>query len=137
ILTAKISFFHSHQLSTTMKSLVQKFQLLSIGLALCLGYGCNQQPQEEENDQSESVIPAADPDNGSIKLQDGFSAFVVADSLGKARHLAVNKNGDIYVKLAQEKDSTKSSGIVALRDTNGDGRADVTEYFGKYGGTGI
>ena len=118
-----------------MKCLVQKFQLLSIGLALCLSYGCSQQPQEEENTQS--VLPAADPDNGSITLSDGFSAFVVADNLGGGRHLTVHENGDIYVKLRQEKDSTRSSGIVALRDTTGDGRADVTEYFGRYGGTGI
>lgn len=118
-----------------MRSLLQNLKLLSIGAALCLTYGCNQQPQEEE--QTQFSIPAADPDNGSITLPDGFSAFVVADDLGKTRHLTVNENGDIYAKLRNEVDSTKSSGIVALRDTNGDGRADVTEYFGKYGGTGI
>ena len=118
-----------------MRFIVQNFKFLGVGLALFFAYGCNNQPKEEE--KAQFVVPTADPDNGSITLPDGFSAFVVADSIGSARHLTVNENGDIYVKLKDEKDSTKSSGIAALRDTNGDGRADVTEYFGKYGGTGI
>ena len=37
--------------------------------------------------------------NGGLFLPDGFEATVVVDSLpGRARHLAVNDNGDIYVK---------------------------------------
>ena len=37
--------------------------------------------------------------NGGLFLPDGFEAVVVVDSLpGRARHLAVNENGDIYVK---------------------------------------
>jgi hypothetical protein len=37
--------------------------------------------------------------NGGLILPDGFEAVVVVDSLpGRARHLAVNENGDIYVK---------------------------------------
>jgi glucose/arabinose dehydrogenase len=60
---------------------------------------------------------------------------VVADSVGKARHIAVNQNGDIYVALRSSEDG---NAIVALRDTNGDGKADVTESFGNAeGGTGI
>ena len=76
-----------------------------------------------------------DPDNGGIQLADGFSAFVVADSLGRARHIAVNTNGDIYVALRSTRN--EQGGIVALRDTTGDGRADIIERFGEYGGTGI
>ena len=38
--------------------------------------------------------------NGGLIMPDGFEAVVVVDSLpGHARHLAVNDNGDIYVKL--------------------------------------
>ena len=76
-----------------------------------------------------------DPDNGGIQLADGFSAFVVVDSLGRARHMAVNTNGDIYVALRSTRN--EQGGIVALRDTTGDGRADIIERFGEYGGTGI
>jgi glucose/arabinose dehydrogenase len=74
--------------------------------------------------------PAPDADNGSIKLPEGFRALVVADELGPLRHIAVAASGDIYVK-------TSKAGIIALRDTDGDGRADQNESFGGGGGTGI
>src|SRR6185503_14047408 len=79
---------------------------------------------------------AADPDDGGITLPEGFRAVVVADALkngdvtGAIRFLAVAANGDVYVK-------TGRGGIIALRDTNGDGRADVKETFGEGGGSGI
>ncbi|MEX0883620.1 MAG: hypothetical protein WDZ72_09120 [Cyclobacteriaceae bacterium] len=44
-------------------------------------------------------LPQADPDHGGLLLPDGFGALVVVDSTGRGRHLAVNDNGDIYVKL--------------------------------------
>jgi len=44
--------------------------------------------------------------------------------------MTVAPNGDIYVK-------TLEKGIIALRDTDGDGRADVKQEFGSGGGTGI
>jgi glucose/arabinose dehydrogenase len=74
------------------------------------------------------------PDNGGITLPPGFQAVVVADELGPARHLAVHANGDVYVALRRP---VKGGGIVALRDTDGDGKADVVERFGELGGTGI
>src|SRR5437867_4146365 len=61
--------------------------------------------------------PAPDPDDGAIKLPPGFRALVVADDLGPLRFMTVAPNGDVYVK-------TRKEGIIALRDTNGDGRAD-------------
>jgi len=48
----------------------------------------------------------------------------VADSIGRARHLDVAPNGDIYLKTR-----SKEGGIAALRDTTGDFRADVIERF--------
>src|SRR5690606_38877591 len=39
------------------------------------------------------------PDNGGITLPDGFCATVVVDSVGPARHLVVNPNGDIFVAV--------------------------------------
>jgi glucose/arabinose dehydrogenase len=72
--------------------------------------------------------------DSSLKLPDGFSASVFADTLGSARHIAINTNGDIFVKLGGTKNSR---GIIRLRDTNNDGVADSISGFGDYGGTGI
>ena len=74
--------------------------------------------------------PACDPNNGGITLPAGFCAFVAADGLGAARHLAAAANGDLYVALLD-------GGVAALRDTNGDGRFEVKEKFGEASVTGI
>jgi glucose/arabinose dehydrogenase/mono/diheme cytochrome c family protein len=74
-------------------------------------------------------LPSGDPGNGGLTLPDGFEAVVVVDSLkGRARHIAVNSNGDIYVKARFPRDG----GNIALRDTTGDGKADRIDYFGNY-----
>jgi glucose/arabinose dehydrogenase len=109
-------------------------QVLALTGALALSAGlqsCNTGTQESD---TTTVRLQADPDNGNIQLAEGFSALVVADTLGRARHLVVHENGDIYVALHQLK---SGGGIVALRDTNNDGRADIIRHFGDYAGTGI
>src|SRR5687768_14476795 len=74
-------------------------------------------------------LPAGDPGNGGLYLPQGFEAVVVIDSLkGRARHMAVNDNGDIYVKAR----FPKEGGNIALRDTTGDGKADIVVQFGNY-----
>lgn len=74
-------------------------------------------------------MPPGDPDNGGLFLPDGFEAVVVVDSLkGRARHIAVNDNGDIYVKAR----FPKEGGNIALRDTTGDGKADMIVQWGDY-----
>lgn len=78
---------------------------------------------------SQNNFPEPDSDNGGLVLPEGFEAFVVVDSIGPARHIVVNDNGDIYVKLRR---IDENGGIVALRDTTGDGRADVIKQFGHY-----
>jgi len=82
-----------------------------------------------------TAAPACDPGNGGLTLPPGFCALVVADDLGAARHLTVAPNGDVFVSL--ENSRGQKGGIVALRDTNGDGRADMKERFGNEGATGI
>lgn len=82
---------------------------------------------------NEKSLPKGDAGNGGLFLPDGFEAVIVADSIGRARHLAVNDNGDIYVKL-RSPDSTKGS--VALRDTDNDGKADIIQTFGDYPDSG-
>lgn len=76
------------------------------------------------------------PDNGGITLPAGFCASIFADSVGRARHLVVAPNGDVFVALSAGPDST-SGGVLALRDTTGDGHADVRVHWPQSGGTGI
>ncbi|MCK0136100.1 c-type cytochrome [Arenibacter sp. S6351L] len=77
-----------------------------------------------------SGLPLGDADNGGLYLPEDFEAVVVVDSLkGRARHLTVNTNGDIYVKL-RFPDSL--GGNAALRDTDNDGKADIVETFDDY-----
>jgi len=79
--------------------------------------------------EEKNTLPVRTADNGGLFLPDGFEATVVVDSLpGRARHIAVNDNGDIYVKARFVRDKDES--VIALRDTNGDGRADVIKRFG-------
>jgi len=77
---------------------------------------------------SSTELPVGDKDNGGLFLPGGFEAVVVADSTGRARHIAVNDNGDIYVKLVSS--DNRFGGNIALRDTTGDGKADVIVNFG-------
>jgi hypothetical protein len=74
-------------------------------------------------------LPHGDADNGGLFLPGNFEAVVVVDSLGSARHLAVNDNGDIYVKLRA---SYPDGSNVALRDENNDGKADIIKKFSVY-----
>jgi glucose/arabinose dehydrogenase len=88
-----------------------------------------------------AVAPAAtlvcDTDNGGLNLPAGFCAIVVADNLGLVRHVAVRPNGDIYVALRRTPNGSDNGGILALRDTDGNGKANRVERFGTVGGTGI
>src|SRR4051812_46949316 len=84
--------------------------------------------------QETSARATTDSASTGLILPGGFSASIVADSLGSLRHLAVNKNGDIYVKLSGLKDG---KGILFLSDTNNDGKMDKTIAFANYPGTGI
>jgi glucose/arabinose dehydrogenase/mono/diheme cytochrome c family protein len=96
--------------------------------------------------QNDAVsCPGKDP---GITLPPGFCATVFADNLGHARHLTVTSNGVVYVNtwsgLYYGNDKPPAGGfLVALKDTDGDGKADVVSRFGKTvaqgsaGGTGI
>ncbi len=75
-------------------------------------------------------LPVCARDNGGLTVPGGFCALVVAHDAGPVRHLVVAPNGDIFV-------NRERGGVLALRDTSGDGVADVTRQFGRGGGTGI
>lgn len=83
--------------------------------------------------RSEGDSLTGNPENGGLVLPEGFEATVVVDSIGPARHLAVNDNGDIYAKLKRSYDD---GSIVALRDTTGDGKADIIRKFGVFNDEG-
>lgn len=86
-------------------------------------------------DRSPSLV--CDASNGSLVLPEGFCALVVADKVGAARHLAVTPAGhEVYVRLSTAR-ADRPGGIVVLRDTSGDGRADVVRAFSETVGTGI
>ena len=65
--------------------------------------------------------------NDGLTLADGFSAVVVHEGQGTARHLDVAANGDIYL--------AGRNGLSAMRDSNRDGKADVVTTFGDVKGT--
>lgn len=99
--------------------------LLLLSLPVLLIITCSSNNSNKANEVSA---------NGGISLPQGFSATVLADSLGRARHIAVNPNGDIYVKLER---LNKGIGIIRLRDADKNGVAESITGFGNYTGTGI
>src|SRR5439155_11077314 len=102
-------------------------------------------PREQ---QPTTTTQACAEDNGGITLPAGFCATVFADNICHALYLVVAPNGVVYVNTWSGRyygnDTPPAGGfLVALRDINGDGRADVTLRFGdsvqtgSAGGTGI
>ncbi|WP_243751630.1 PQQ-dependent sugar dehydrogenase [Niastella caeni] len=81
-----------------------------------------------------SSTGVATRDEAPITLPQGFKSVVVTSGLGKARHIVVAANGDVFVKLEKLKEG---KGIMRLHDANGDGKADEITGFGNYVGTGI
>ncbi len=68
-------------------------------------------------------------DDDGLALPEGFSATVVQEGLGAGRHLAVAANGNIYL--------AGRDGLVAMRDKDGDGKAEETQKFGDVQGTEV
>jgi glucose/arabinose dehydrogenase len=90
-----------------------------------------------KSDNPKSLKPvkvSPDQDNAGLVLPKGFGALIVAENLGKARHLTVTPKGDIYVKLSK---ALNEKTIYHLKDNNGDGKVDEQIGFGDYIGTGI
>ena len=83
---------------------------------------------------SDPIKPVPPVEQVPLQLPKGFTSVTFARHLGRARHLAVNTNGDVFVKLER---LNSGKGIVQLKDKNGDGQADDSIKFGDYIGTGI
>lgn len=91
-------------------------------------------PSEKRHDRSLAgpltPPPATCTRTSGLQLPEGFCAVVVARGLGRSRWVTVSPAGDVFVALGD-------GGVVALRDTDGDGAADRQQRFGDEGGTGI
>jgi glucose/arabinose dehydrogenase len=66
---------------------------------------------------------------------------VFAQGVSGARHIVVAPNGDVFVNTEPSRGGGARTGdsgtIVALRDTDRDGKSDLQRRFGSTGGTGI
>ena len=88
-------------------------------------------------------------DNGGLALSPGFCATVFADNLGHVRHLAVAPDGTVYANTWSGRyfrngpAAPPGAFLVALKDADGDGRAEIVQRFGPRpedggaGGSGI
>jgi glucose/arabinose dehydrogenase len=68
--------------------------------------------------------PACAADNGGWSLPKGFCAVVVAESLSAVRHIVVAPNGDVWAAR-----TGNVGGVMLIRDTTGDGKADLVRRF--------
>jgi glucose/arabinose dehydrogenase len=98
-----------------------------LALAL-LAAGCGEGPDGDAQPAPQQR------DEPGIEVPEGFRASVFAEEVGRARHLDVRDNGDVYVRL---RETREGYGIVALRDSDADGRADRIERFDTTSGTGL
>lgn len=89
-----------------------------------------------ENPSTANFIPPS-PSNGGISLPENFGAVVVAEKLGegRARHVVVRENGDIHINL--RKLTGEDFGNLVLRDSSGDGVADLIQGYTNSRGTGM
>ncbi len=78
--------------------------------------------------------PQCDSDNAGLVLPPGYCALLVGGQLGSVRHIAVAANGDIYAAVSGR---GGGGGLLAMRDTDGDGRADMLRPIGRSSGTGV
>ena len=120
---------------------------LALSVAVLAATACGG-GETRRRDVSDSARLAAAPpppcpgDNAGLTMAPGFCASIFADSVGRARHIVVAANGDVYVTLEDAPpgpDGKKKppASYVALRDTTKDGRADVIVRGGGRGNTGI
>ncbi len=95
------------------------------------------------------TAPSCKGDNGGISLSPGFCATVFADNLGHVRHMTVAADGTLYANswsgryFRNAPPAPPGAFQVAMKDTDGDGKADIVQRFGTTpegggaGGSGI
>jgi len=132
---------------------VSPIGLVRVAVISLLGaaiFGTGTAPAESPG-ASRPAASACPSDDSGLKLSPGFCATVFADDTGHARHLVVSPDGVVYVNTwsgryyaGDGKTQPPDRGfLVALKDTQGTGKADVNQRFGETlnsggaGGTGI
>jgi glucose/arabinose dehydrogenase len=133
----------------------RRMRVISAVIVVAAGAGCRTESHTPSDSArgsggttaASSNASACRGDNAGLTLPPGFCATVFADSIGHARHIVVAANGDVYVNTWSGRyfggDKGPPGGyLVVLRDTTGDGRADLVARFGAtsangQGGTGI
>ncbi|HVZ57275.1 MAG TPA: PQQ-dependent sugar dehydrogenase [Chitinophagaceae bacterium] len=113
-----------------LRDIVRRTALPGALYLLILLVSCQSGPEKKQ----EPKAAPAETGDVTLTVPTGFTYQVFASGLGSARHLTVNSNGDVYVKLGK---LLNGHGIVRLQDMNRDGHADSVTGFGDYTGTGI
>jgi glucose/arabinose dehydrogenase len=114
----------------------------------CSGPERSRSGSDSAGSDSTSRAGAQSTGDVQLKLPAGFTATVFAQELGSTRHMVAAPSGVIYVNTWRPAyDTTRrvppGGYLIALRDTNGDGKADAIQRFGSTseqgskGGTGI
>src|SRR5690606_20761486 len=134
----------AHNPETAMRSTRSTVVLSAFLLAGCGGGDAPAPSDTAAPSSSRAALPACDPGDGGLVLPEGRcgtgGAEGVAAGRATARHRAVAPNGDVYVAIQgarRAETPDERGGIVALRDTDGDGKADQRATFGPEGGTGV
>jgi len=83
-----------------------------------------------------AALASRSPCESTLVVPPGFCATLFAESVGPARHMVVGRNGVLYTALWREGERS-GGGLLALRDADGDGRAEIRERFGPEAGAGI
>jgi glucose/arabinose dehydrogenase len=85
--------------------------------------------------RGQTAGPRCATDNAGLTLPPGFCALIVADQVGRARHLVIAPNGDVMVALDRAQDA--DGGVLVLRDGDGDGAAEQQRRFASGTGNGL
>ena len=135
------SLARSRSLAIAIRGTISTMTVLG-ALAACSSEPTTVTSPTALNDRTSKHI-ACDPDNAELTLPPGFCALVYADltmdgKAAAARHMAITPNGNVFVAINSPNNVNPSFGIVALRDRDGDGRADEQMQFSPgLGGSGI
>ena len=104
-----------------------RIPLITIAAAIAVLAACGR--------RKASAVSATGGCDETIKLPEGFCGVVFSESAGPVRHVVVRKNGDVIVGVLDLRRTP--GGLLALRDTNHDGHADIAERFGEAGVHGV
>src|SRR5271163_2847484 len=138
-------FFSSRYKNLGLVMLMLVIWSAGIYLAAAQPASSSGKPATGRPQANDGVCPESD---SGLKLPPGFCATIFADGIGHARHLVVAADGVVYVNTWSGRyygnDTPHAGGfLVALQDTTGSGKADVSRRFGETlssggaGGTGI